>query len=572
MGFDVREASALFQLLQNVSVRAKVIMAFGIVLAFGVGLGLFAVVQVKQLNASAAVIHDDVTGMRLISTMALQLERMRGTDALLGIARTDAERQSLVDAATSAREEFDKSYARYAATADAGEDRLIVQAIDAGWKRLRTAELPLGRLVGDRHLDQSSALLLDGMRKEGVSLRREIARASSYQDRQADASSREGLAIGRTAQTWIIIVLLALAAGCLAVGWSMIHGISHPIAAMTAVMRRLADRDMAVVIPGTGRGDEIGGMAVAVQVFKDNMIAADHLRAEQALAEIARQQRTERLETLVHGFEAKAGHLVGSLASASTELEATARSMSSIATSTNQQAGTVAGAARDAGTSLQTVAAAAEELSASIGEISGQVARSARITGKAVEDAHRTDAIVHALAASAQKIGDVLGLIANIATQTNLLALNATIEAARAGDAGRGFAVVASEVKGLAQQTARATEEIGVQIAQVQSATREAVEAVRTIAAVIEDVGAIAAGIAAAVEQQGAATAEIARNVQHTSQAAQAVTLNIAGVSSASNDTGAASTQVLGAAADLSRQAEELSAEVRLFVSAVRAA
>ena len=562
----------MFQLLQNVSVRAKVIMAFAVVLGFGVGLGLFAGAQVKQLNASAAIIHNDVTGIRLISMMALQLERFRGTEALLAMARTDAERQDLAKSTVSARDKFNESYARYAATAGAGEERLIVDSIGAGWDRLKTAELPLTSLAADGKHDQVVSLLLDGMRKVGVDLRSQIAKASDYQNREADTASVAGQAIGQHAQTWIVIVLLVLAFACLAVGWSMIREISYPIAVMTAAMRRLADRDMAVVIPGTGRGDEIGHMAVAVQVFKDNMIAADLLRAEQAAAEVARQQRTERLETLVHGFEGTAGQLVGSLASASTELEATARAMSSIATETNRQAETVAEAAQDAGTSLQTVAAAAEELSASIGEISGQVSKSARITGKAVEDAHRTDAIVRALAGSAQKIGDVLGLIANIATQTNLLALNATIEAARAGEAGRGFAVVASEVKGLAQQTAQATEEIGVQIAQVQSATREAVEAVRNIAGVIENVGAIAIGIAAAVEEQGAATAEIARNVQHTSQAAQAVTLNIAGVSSASNDTGAASTQVLGAAAGLSRQAEQLSSEVRQFVSAVRAA
>jgi methyl-accepting chemotaxis protein len=218
------------------------------------------------------------------------------------------------------------------------------------------------------------------------------------------------------------------------------------------------------------------------------------------------------------------------------------------------------------------VAAAAEELAASIGEIGRQVTQSSKITGQAVVDAQRTDAIVRALAEGAEKIGHVVGLISTIAGQTNLLALNATIEAARAGDAGKGFAVVASEVKSLANQTAKATEEIGAQIAQIQAATKEAVAAIRNITGTIEQVSAISVSIAAAIEQQDAATAEIARNVQQTAQSAQSVTATISGVSQAANDTGAAAEQVLGAASGLSTQAEQLNDEVHRFVADVRAA
>jgi methyl-accepting chemotaxis protein len=221
---------------------------------------------------------------------------------------------------------------------------------------------------------------------------------------------------------------------------------------------------------------------------------------------------------------------------------------------------------------VQTVAAAAEELSASIGEISRQVHQSSKITGQAVTETQRTDTIVRALAEGADKIGKVMELIADIAGQTNLLALNATIEAARAGDAGKGFAVVASEVKSLATQTARATEEIGVQVSQIQAATKEAVGAIEGISTTIQEVSKIAASIAAAVEEQGAATAEIARNVQQTAQAAQDVTVNISGVSRASSETGAAAGQVLSAAGDLSNQAENLTAEVNTFLVDVRAA
>ncbi len=221
---------------------------------------------------------------------------------------------------------------------------------------------------------------------------------------------------------------------------------------------------------------------------------------------------------------------------------------------------------------MQTVASAAEQLTASISEISRQVLQSSRITERAVADARRTDTVVRALSDGAQKIGDVVGLITSIAGQTNLLALNATIEAARAGDAGRGFAVVASEVKNLAQQTAKATDEIGAQIGQIQTATGEAVEAIRAITGVIEEVSTIATAIASAVEQQGAATAEIARNVQQTAVSAHEVTSNIAGVSQAANDTGAAAAQVLSAAEGLSRQAATLTDEVNEFAAGIRAA
>ena len=246
--------------------------------------------------------------------------------------------------------------------------------------------------------------------------------------------------------------------------------------------------------------------------------------------------------------------------------------MAATADGTREQAGAVAAASDQAGSGIQTVASAAEELSASITEISRQVAQCAKVTGKAVSDTQRTDAIVRALADGAQKIGDVVSLITNIAAQTNLLALNATIEAARAGDAGKGFAVVASEVKSLANQTSKATEDIGAQIGQMQTATREAVEAIRGITGTIEEVSAIATTIASAVEEQGAATAEIARNVQQTAVAAQRVTANISSVNQGAGDTGAAAAQVLSSGRELSQQSERLAGEVLRFVAGVRAA
>ena len=278
-----------------------------------------------------------------------------------------------------------------------------------------------------------------------------------------------------------------------------------------------------------------------------------------------------RVDGVANTFEGSVGRLVGLLASGATELEATAQSMTGMADRANTQATTVAASAEEASISVQTVASAAEELSASVSEIGRQVAQSATVSAKAVTDAQRTDQIVRALAEGAERIGKVVHLITDIANQTNLLALNATIEAARAGDAGKGFAVVASEVKSLANQTARATEDIGNQINQIQLATKDAVEAIRDIAATIDELSVIGTNIASAVEQQSAATAEIARNVHQTAQSAQHVTTHIAGVSHAADETGSAAVQVLGAARDLSKQAEQLSAEVKTFVVEIRA-
>ena len=347
----------------------------------------------------------------------------------------------------------------------------------------------------------------------------------------------------------------------------------RPLDRLRETMIALADGKLDTAVPMVHRADEFGRMAGAVQVFKDRMTRADELAAEQAaLKQAAEAAQRAAMNRTADNFEAKVGGLVAILSSAATELKATAQGMSGTARQTTGQAATVASAAAAASAGVDGVAAAAEELTASIGEISRQVAHSSRITDQAVVDARRTDAVVHKLAQGAERIGHIVGLITNIAGQTNLLALNATIEAARAGDAGKGFAVVASEVKSLANQTAKATEEIGAQIAEIQVATHEAVEAIRAITRTIEEVSSISTSIVAAVEEQGSATAEIARNVQQTSRSTQDVTANIGGVSLAATETGGAADQVLSAAADLSRQADRLTSEVGGFIAEVRAA
>jgi methyl-accepting chemotaxis protein len=364
-----------------------------------------------------------------------------------------------------------------------------------------------------------------------------------------------------------VIALMAL------LSWLVARDILGALKRQQARMQSIATGSLDEPVAETERADEIGRMAETLEMLRQTARTARTLEAEQV--EAKRKGETEKRDALIglaSRFDASVGKLVGLMASGSTELETTAQSMTSTAQRTNSQATVVSTAASEASTRVQTVASAAEELSSSISEIRRQVAQSVTITGRAVENAHRTDTIVRALADGAQQIEDVVELISNIAGQTNLLALNATIEAARAGEAGRGFAVVASEVKSLSSQTAEATKEISTRIAQIQGATKEAVEAIRSITATIEEVSAIAATITSSIEQQGEATAEIARNVSQTAQATQDVTANIGGVTNAANETGDAAGKVLSAASNLSKQAEQLSGEVTAFLAGVRAA
>ena len=375
----------------------------------------------------------------------------------------------------------------------------------------------------------------------------------------------------------LLLRLGAMGAGVIALmallSWLIARDILGALDRQKTRMQHIASGSIDQVVEETERGDEIGRMAETLEMLRQTALTARTLEAEQiATKQQGENEKREVLIALADRFDASVGRLVGMMASGSTELETTAQSMTGTAERTNQQATVVSTAAAEASARVQTVATAAEELSTSISEISRQVAQSAKITDRAVENARRTDTIVRALADGAQQIEHVAELISSIAGQTNLLALNATIEAARAGEAGRGFAVVASEVKSLASQTAEATKEIGTRISQIQGATKEAVEAIQGITATIEEVSAIATTIGSAIEEQGAATAEIARNVTQTAQATQEVTANIGGVSAAAHETGGAASLVLTAASNLSKQAEQLSGEVNVFLAGVRAA
>ncbi len=371
-----------------------------------------------------------------------------------------------------------------------------------------------------------------------------------------------------------LIILVAFVVSLISVitGFVFMRLRMRPLGAITGVVGRLRANDLAVEVPVQDRSDEIGTLARAIQAFKEGMIEAGRVAETQHREEETRAERAKRIEALCQAFDATSTKAVRAVAEAASQMQSSSEAMGATAEETTRQASSVTAASEQASANVQTVASAAEELAGSIGEISRQVAQASQIASAAVTEAEQTNVKVQGLAQAANKIGEVVALITDIAEQTNLLALNATIEAARAGDAGKGFAVVASEVKNLANQTAKATDEIGTQIAGIQSATQDAVSAIESITKTISRINEVNSGVASAVEEQGAATQEIARNVEQAAAGTQEVSSNIGGVSAAANETGTAASQIHRAAGELSRQAETLRVEVDKFLAGVRAA
>ncbi len=479
-------------------------------------------------------------------------------------------------------------------------------------------------------LDSARSLAASGIGKTAMDgLRGAVAEFEKAEESLLVVRSNEAEAASSLQNTTIIAGVALTVVLSVLFGFGLSRVTATPIGRITALMGQLADGNKSIVVGDRERRDEVGGLARALEVFRVNAIEADRVateaaaqreelaRQEKAAAEAARQreeeerltaerrrqeeaaaerrqaeekaardaaerrreqqetaareERARKLMSIVGGFEAEVGSVVQIVASSSTEMHSSARSMATVVEGVSRQTQDAAAATEQTAANVQTVASATEELSASINEIASQVSTASRVAQSAVDQARRTDEIVRGLSVSAEKIGEVVSLINTIAGQTNLLALNATIEAARAGEAGKGFAVVASEVKSLANQTAKATEEISQQIGSVQAATEEAVAAIREVSTVIEQINEISGSIASAVEQQGAATREIARNVEDASVGANVTSKNVTAVNQGMGEAGGATTQVLAASEELSRQAERLRGQVEQFVIQVRA-
>jgi methyl-accepting chemotaxis protein len=400
-----------------------------------------------------------------------------------------------------------------------------------------------------------------------------LAKTKTAIEQRSAALDEEAVRQQSSAQTMnivggMLVVLLLIGSAIFSV-----VTIARPIRQIAEVLLELGRGNKAVDVPYVGRGDEVGDAANAASTFKDNLIRIEKMEAEQRETELrAAAERKAGMHRLADEFQAAVGGIIDTVSTASRGMETAANTLSKTAEQTQQLSGAVAAASEQASANVQSVASATEEMTSSVSEISRQVHESSRIAAEAVKQAEKTDARINELSQAAGRIGDVVKLITAIAEQTNLLALNATIEAARAGESGRGFAVVASEVKQLASQTAKATEEIGAQIAGMQTATQDSVAAIKEIGGTIGRISDIASTIAAAVEEQGAATQEIARNVSEAAKGTAMVASNITDVNRGAGETGSASSQVLSSAKALSSESNHLKLEVDKFLSTVRAA
>jgi len=559
--------------MNTITIRAKLLVAFSALFLFIVGLGLFAVNRLEVIGALTVEMEQNwLAGTRWLGMMNGGIGDYRIAEARHIIADDDAAMELAErDIGLGARR-VDEALAKYEPLATTAAERDGLKLFRTAWAEYQANNKVLVELSRKNENDAATEIFKGKSRDAFEKADAAIERLVEVNVAGGAQAGRDGRAVYESSRTLLIGVVVAGGLFAGAACWLIIAGVSTPVRAMTAAMQRLAAGDKSTEIPARERGDEIGAMAKALEVFKESLIEADRLRAEQEAQKVAAEkQRRAMLLELADDFEGHVNGVVEHVSSAATEMNATATTMSAAAEQATRQAGAAAAAAEQASANVQTVASAAEELSSSIAEIGRQVAQSSDIARQAVDQAERTNGIVGGLNQAAQKIGEVVELINNIASQTNLLALNATIEAARAGEMGKGFAVVASEVKSLANQTAKATEEIAGQINGVQGATQEAVDAIQDILKTIGDISRTTTMIASAVEEQQAATGEIARNVEQAAQGTQEVATNITGVNAAVREAGRAAGQVLAESGELSRQSENLRREVGGFIAKVRA-
>jgi methyl-accepting chemotaxis protein len=558
--------------LSRLSISAKLftIVSF-LFLAIAV-IGGFAFLQMRSINIAAQDIQTQwLPKVRWIGEMRVQSARYRAVlrDYLIV---ADAERADVDRNLAARRADFEKAAKTYQSMTSSAAEHDLATELEKQWQAFLAASLDVQSLAAKGDLAGAKDVNAGKVVPVGRAMDQTLAKLVDFNDRGAEVAGDGAEATYLSAiRLTALILSLAIVLGLGAASY-MVRDIRRGIGSILKPMGQLTDGELSAEIPHRGETTEIGRIATALQIFKEALVAKkasdDAADADRAV----NAARAQRISAATGDFETMIGELVHSLASASTELEASASTLSSTADHTQELTTMVAAASEEASTNVQSVASATEQLSSSVNEISRQVQESARMANDAVDQARKTNDRVGELAKAAARIGDVVELINTIADQTNLLALNATIEAARAGEAGRGFAVVASEVKALAQQTAKATGEIGQQITDIQAATQESVSAIGEISGTIEKLSEVSSTIAAAVEQQGAATQEISRNIQQAAQGTQQVSAHITDVERGASETGSASSQVLTAAKSLAGESDHLKNQVEKFLHTVRTA
>ena len=559
-------------MFRHLTIRARVIAAFTILVVSTLGLGVFAIQRLGAVNAAASDVSQNwLPAANYLGDLSQDFELFRSRQGQAILLSGDA-RAAMLTKLENTRQALETDYRNYDATVNPGKERVLADAIKTAMTAYLEEEPAYHDRVAAGDVAGATDVYMNTMQPLVDRLRAAIHDDRVYQVVQGDKAGADGVRMGNTASTLIMIAVALTALICLAIGFAMIRSISLPIRRMSDVMGRMATGDTSVTVPNAGDRSEIGAMAGAVEVFRDGMIRNRALEAEAAEArEMAETERRQTMRSLADDFEAAVGGIVDTVSSAATEMQATASQLSASAQESAVQATSVSAAAEEAGTNVTSVAGAAEQLGASVSEIGRQVETSLVKAREAVTEAEATAGIVHQLTEAAARINSIVEIISGIASQTNLLALNATIESARAGEAGKGFAVVASEVKALAVQTTKATSEIGQQIAGIQVTTNQAVTAIETISATIRAINESSTTIASAVEQQNAATREIVEAVNQASIGTTEVTSNITGVARMAEETGAGASQVLSASSELAHQAETLRGQVNDFLSRVRA-